>query len=223
MTAPVILWFRRDLRLADQAALVAACAAGPVIPVYVLDDETPKHRAMGGASRWWLHHSLSSLARDLEARGSRLVLRRGLSPDALAALAAETGASAVHALRHYEPWWRNAEKALTKALPDTVPLMLHDGNYLLPPGTVRTGAGTPFKIYTPFWRALAEHMPPPKPLAVPDGIAAPARWPASDTLEDWGLLPTRPDWARGFTAEWTPRRGWRCRAARRLYRQSCTI
>jgi deoxyribodipyrimidine photo-lyase len=204
MTAPTLLWLRRDLRLADQAALVAACAAGPVIPVYVLDDETPKHRRMGGASRWWLHHSLASLSAALEARGSRLILRRGVAAEVLAQMAIETGASAVHALRHYEPWWRNAEKALAKALPDGVPLTLHDGNYLLPPGTVRTGAGTPFKIYTPFWRALAEHMPPPEPLPAPADMAAPSVWPASDALADWQLLPTKPDWATEFAAEWTP-------------------
>ncbi|MBA4047644.1 MAG: deoxyribodipyrimidine photolyase, partial [Sphingomonas sp.] len=101
-----ILWLRRDLRLADQAALAAAIAEGPVVPVYILDDETPKHRRMGGASRWWLHHSLVSLARDLEAVGSRLILRRGRCEEVLAALAAEVGARRIHALRHYEPWWR---------------------------------------------------------------------------------------------------------------------
>ncbi len=203
MTAPVLLWLRRDLRLADQAALVAACAAGPVIPVYVLDDKTPKHRRMGGASRWWLHHSLVSLARDLEAAGSRLILRRGVAAEVLAALAVETGASAIHALHHYEPWWINAERALTKTLPQGVPLHLHDGNYLLPPGTARTGSGGMFKIYTPFWRALSTFMPPPLPLAAPKTIPAPTIWPAGDSLADWGLLPTRPNWATGFE-EWTP-------------------
>ena len=77
MTAPSIVWFRRDLRLSDQAALIAAAAAGPVIPVYILDDDTPKHRAMGAASRWWLHHSLASLDASLREKGSRLILRRG--------------------------------------------------------------------------------------------------------------------------------------------------
>ncbi|PKP89414.1 MAG: deoxyribodipyrimidine photolyase, partial [Alphaproteobacteria bacterium HGW-Alphaproteobacteria-16] len=74
-----LLWFRRDLRLSDQAALIAAAGEGPVVPVYVLDDETPKHRAMGGASRWWLHHSLKALDASLKEKGSRLILRRGRS------------------------------------------------------------------------------------------------------------------------------------------------
>lgn len=203
MTAPVLLWLRRDLRLADQAALVAACANGPVIPVYVLDDETPRHRRMGGASRWWLHHSLASLAREFEAAGSRLILRSGRAADVMAALAAETGAAGVHAIRHYEPWWINAERALAKALPDGVALHLHDGNYLLPPGTARTGSGGMFKIYTPFWRALSAYMPPRAPLPAPASILAPSSWPESESLADWGLLPTRPDWATGF-ADWQP-------------------
>ena len=201
MTAPSILWLRRDLRLADQAALLAACAAGPVVPVYVLDDETPQHRKMGGASRWWLHHSLASLAAALAEKGSRLILRRGNCADVLPALAAELGASEVHALHHYEPWWRNAERAVANALN----LHLHHGNYLAPAGSVVTGGGTPFKIFTPFWRALQQQvLPPPEPQAAPGMIPAPDQWPASDLLEDWGLLPARPDWATGFRAEWTP-------------------
>lgn len=201
MTAPRIVWLRRDLRLADQAALMAAIAAGgPVIPVYVLDDDTPKHRRMGGASRWWLHHTLASLDAALRGKGSRLILRRGRCDEMLAGLAGETGAEAAHALRHYEPWWRNAERAVGKRLL----LHLHDGNYLAPPGSVLTGAGGLFKIYTPFWRALAERMPPPRPMPAPDAIMAPEKWPPSDRLEDWGLLPGRPDWAGGFREEWTP-------------------
>ena len=200
MTAPSIVWLRRDLRLGDQAALLAACAAGPVIPVYVLDDETARHRRMGGASRWWLHHSLASLDAALRQRGSRLILRRGKSDEVLAALAGETGAQALHALHHYEPWWRNAERAVAARLA----LHLHHGNYLAPPGSVLTGSGTPFKIYTPFWRALNERMPPAPPLPAPERIPAPANWPDSDRLDDWALLPTAPDWAAGFRAEWTP-------------------
>ena len=83
-----------------------------MVPVYVLDDETPKHRKMGAASRWWLHHSLVALDEALRAKGSRLTLRRGKSDDVLSEVAQEVGTTRVHALHHYEPWWRNAERAV---------------------------------------------------------------------------------------------------------------
>ncbi len=199
-TAPSIVWLRRDLRLADQAALLAAAGEGPVIPVYVLDDETPKHWRMGAASRWWLHHSLASLDKQLRKLGSQLILRRGKCHEELAAIRRETGARTVHALRHYEPWWRNAEIAVAK----TFHLYLHDGNYLAPPGSILTGSGSPYKIYTPFWHALRERMPPAAPKLAPTSLEAPDVWPQSDRLEDWNLLPSKPDWARGFREEWTP-------------------
>ena len=171
-----------------------------MIPVYVLDDETPKHRKMGAASRWWLHHSLTALGKELEAKGSQLILRKGRSDQVLVELAKEVGASRVHALRHYEPWWRNAERAVAEQLD----LVLHDGNYLAPAGSVTTGAGQPYKIFTPFWRALRDRLPPADPLPQPDRLDALGKWPNSDELEDWVLLPTNPDWATGFGAEWTP-------------------
>ena len=195
-----LLWLRRDLRLADQPALLAAIAEGPVIPVYVLDDETPKHYAMGGASRWWLHHSLASLDAALREKGSRLILRRGKSDDVLAALAEETKATRVHCIGHHEPWWRNAERAVAKRLD----LVCHDGNYLAPPGSITTGSGAQYKIFTPFWRALKATMPPSAPTRVPASIPAPSHWPKSDTLADWNLVPTKPDWSTKFGAEWTP-------------------
>lgn len=204
MTRPAIVWLRRDLRLADQAAFVEAAKAGPVIPVFVLDDETPRHRKMGGASRWWLHHSLTALDAGLRKLGSRLVLRRGAAANVIAELARETDAASVQCLRHYEPWWRNAEKALKAALPEGCALECHSGNYLMPPGSVTTGAGQPYKIYTPFWRALAQHMPPPKTLHAPAALDAPKAWPKSDTLADWRLLPSNPDWATDFGEVWTP-------------------
>lgn len=201
MTSPTIVWLRRDLRLQDQAAFAAAAASGnPVIPVYVLDDETPKHRRMGAASRWWLHHSLERLDAQLQAMGSRLILRRSKCDAALAAIRRETGARVVHALHHYEPWWRLAERAVGKALD----LRLHHGNFLLPPGTVTTGAGQPYKIYTPFWRASLQQLPPPPPQPAPETLPAPEFWPASDTLADWQLLPKTPDWAGGMRDTWTP-------------------
>ena len=196
MTDPVLLWFRQDLRLRDQPALLAAVEAGAVIPVYVLDDDTPGEWRIGGAQRWWLHHSLAALDADLRTRGSRLILRRGRADAVLPALIEETGATAIHAIRHYEPWWRAAEAALGEQL------CLHDGNHLARVEDVTTGAGKPYRIYSSFWRALTRHLPPDHPQDAPDTIPAPGKWPKSDRLADWGLLPTQPDWATGF--DWTP-------------------
>ncbi|MGQ7359564.1 deoxyribodipyrimidine photo-lyase, partial [Streptococcus suis] len=92
------------------------------------------------------------------------------------------------------------ERAVAKRLD----LVCHDGNYLAPPGSIATGSGGQYKIYTPFWRALKQQMPPPVPLDKPSTIAAPADWPRSDRLAEWGLLPTKPDWSTGFAADWTP-------------------
>jgi deoxyribodipyrimidine photo-lyase len=195
--SPVLLWLRQDLRLHDQPALVAAVDAGAVIPVYVLDDDSPRKWRIGGAQRWWLHHSLAALERELHALDSRLILRRGRSEAVLRALMEETGATQIHAIRHYEPWWRHAEAALDDVL------VLHDGNHLAPIEEITTGAGGLFKVYSAFWKALSQHMPPERPWSAPDAIPAPAKWPKSETLADWDLLPTKPDWSGGF-GDWTP-------------------
>lgn len=196
--APRIVWLRRDLRLADHPAFCSAAEQGPVIAVYVLDDERAGSRKLGGASRWWLHGSLQALGASLRTHGSRLILRRGDSARELAKVVNETGASGVDAVRHYEPWWRQAEDDLSSQ----ADLTLHDGNYLAPPGMVKTGSGQPFKIYSPFARTLIPQLPMRDPLPVPH-LSAPAKWPKSDKLADWSLLPSKPDWADGFRATWT--------------------
>ncbi|VVT14255.1 cryptochrome/photolyase family protein [Erythrobacter sp. EC-HK427] len=202
MSAPQIVWLRRDLRLTDQPAFTAAAQAGPVIAVYILDDETPGNHAMGGASRWWLHFSLEALQNDLARHHSKLILRSGKVTDVLPQLVAETGAACVHAIRHYEPWWRKAQGALK----DSVPLALHDGNYLLPPGTVRTGSGAEYKIYTPFKNATFAAIEGFDILPEPS-LSSPESWPASESLEDLDLLPTTPDWAGGMRAFWGEQHG----------------
>ncbi len=194
-TPPSILWFRQDLRLSDNAALRAAVAAGPVVALYILDDGAPGAHAIGGAQRWWLHHSLTALAAALGDAGATLVLRRGDSATELTAVMRETGARHIHATRAYEPWWQAVDAQLGERL------TLHDGNYLAPPATIRTGSGGRYKIFTPYWRALLDRMPPPKPVRAPGPIEGSGA--ASDRLADWRLLPTKPDWAGGFDV-WTP-------------------
>lgn len=191
-----LVWLRQDLRLADQPAFAAAMERGPVVALYVLDDEAPGRWAIGGAQRWWLHHSLASLGRDLEERGGALILRRGKAAEVVRQVAEELSAQ-VHATRHYEPWWRQAEAQLGGRL------TLHDGDVLHEPSAVRTGPGGGFKIFGPFFRALSQHLPPPEPQPGPQELVRPEQLPASDRLDDWQLLPTRPNWAKGF-AVWNP-------------------
>jgi len=197
-----IVWLRRDLRLCDHAAFTAAAQAGPVVPVYILDDETPADRKMGGASRWWLHHSLKALEKDLGRHSSRLILRRGNVCDVLRDLSEETGAKTVHALRHYEPWWRRAQGQLK----DMLDLQLHDGNYLLPPGSVTTGSGNPYKIFTPFKDSMFDAIHGFDILPEPS-LSSPDRWPKSETLDDLDLIPTKPDWAGGMRQFWSGQHG----------------
>ena len=197
LSEPQIVWLRRDLRLCDQPAFHCAAEQGPVIPVYILDDETPGQRRMGAASRWWLHHSLKALENDLARHQSMLILRRGNVVEELRRLAEETGAKSVHAIRHYEPWWRKAQGALEKQLD----LVLHDGNYLLPPGAVTTASGDPYKIYSPFRDAMLKRIDGFDILPEPS-LTSLASWPDSDAIGDWALLPTSPDWAGGFVEQW---------------------
>jgi deoxyribodipyrimidine photo-lyase len=212
--AIAIVWFRQDLRLRDQAALRAALAqGGRVLPVYVLDDGAAGAWAMGGASRWWLHFSLQSLAASLEKAGARLVLRRGRAQDIIPALAEEAGAGTVHAGIAHEPGWRACDRKVAAALHRAGRLLaLHPVATLADPDSVRTGSGTVYGMYTPFARAIEALGEPASPQAAPRKIPGAAGI-ASDRLADWALLPARPDWAGGLRASWQPGED---HAARRL-------
>ncbi|GAB4237089.1 MAG: deoxyribodipyrimidine photo-lyase [Methyloligellaceae bacterium] len=203
---PIIFWLRNDLRLHDQPALAAAAATGaPVIPLYILDDDTPGKWKPGGASRWWLHHSLKRLDESLRKLGSRLVLARGPAPRVLADLAAEAGAGALFWSRGYEPWAVKMEQAIHRNLERAgVRCRRFSGHLLFEPEDIRTGSGDPYRVFTPFYKAClkaaepALPAPPPTRLPpVPDSIE-------SDRLDSWGLVPSKPDWSGGIAAAWTP-------------------
>ncbi|MFZ9683751.1 MAG: deoxyribodipyrimidine photo-lyase, partial [Cephaloticoccus sp.] len=104
MTKPILVWFRRDLRVADNPALHAAESSGaPVVPIYIRDDAAESDWPDGGASRWWLHHALVQMAASLRERGSRLILRQGDAATVLREVIKESGAASVHWNRRYEP------------------------------------------------------------------------------------------------------------------------
>ncbi|GAA3707692.1 deoxyribodipyrimidine photo-lyase [Zhihengliuella alba] len=201
-----LVWFRDDLRLADHPALHAALdRGGPVLGLYVLDEESPGVRPLGGAARWWLHHSLASLAERLRERGSQLVLRRGPAADVVPEVAAAAGADAVVWNRRYGGPEREVDAAVKESLRGAgVDARSYAGNLLFEPWTVSTGQGGHYKVFTPFWRACLEQPPPRAPLPEPGRVPGPVRYPETDALADWGLLPTAPDWAGGLREAWEP-------------------
>ncbi len=202
---PIIVWFRQDLRLTDHPGLRHAVESGqPVIPVYVHDEATPGVWQHGGASRWWLHHSLSSLAADLEARGSALILRRGAAREQLQRLVADTGADRLVMSRAYEPWARVLEADVYQDMTaQGIKVSRFEGTLLFDPDKVRTKTGVVYKVYTPFWRTVST-MPMRALAAAPRAIPTPASRPKSDRLHDWALLPVTPDWSGGMREAWAP-------------------
>jgi deoxyribodipyrimidine photo-lyase len=206
MPGPSIVWFRDDLRLADNPALQAALDRGePVIALYVHDEQSRGIRPLGGAARWWLHHSLASLAARLAERGATLVLRRGPSERVVRETVADASAGAVFWNRRYAGPEREVDAELKAGLrADGVEVGSFAGSLLFEPWTVRTGAGTPYSVYTPFWRACLALPAPRAPLPEPAEIAGVRHPLASDDLDEWSLLPRRPDWAGGLRETWEP-------------------
>jgi len=201
-----LLWFGRDLRLADNPALAAAIArGGPVIPCFILDDADAGEWAPGGASRWWLHGSLDTLAASLRRIGGALVLRRGQAETEIDRLLRETGASAVYWNRRYEPWaTARGERFKTALKARGIEARSFNAALLREPWTLKTRGGDPYRVFTPFWKALKADGVTDAPLPPPDHLPAPASWPESDTLASWALRPAAPDWAGGLRDAWTP-------------------
>lgn len=195
---PVILWFRRDLRLDDNPALNAAAATGrPIIPLYILD-EAGEGRRLGGASRWWLDKSLWALEASLRARGGRLILRRGDAEAELHRLIAETGAEQVFMNRLFEPeaFARDADIAHGLKV-EGIECRGFNATLLCRPGAVLNGSGQPYKVFTPFLKALLATAEAPALVEAPERLSVPGDV-ASQAVADWGLHPTRPDWSGGF-------------------------
>lgn len=197
---PILLWFRRDLRLADQPAVAAAVESGrPVAPVFVLDEDDDGVRPLGGASRWWLDKSLAALDGELRARGSRLLVRRGASAVALPALARETGAVAAVWARSYEPGARERDARVRPALEaQGVQVTEMHGSFLVEPGSVLNGSGQPYRIFAPWWRAAQKTLGEVRPTPAPGRLAPLSAWPETLPRAEWRLHPNRPDWSTGF-------------------------
>lgn len=206
MSTTIVL-FRQDLRLHDHPALTAAAQRGTVIPVFVLDDVVCRDWPMGGASRWWLKQSLLKLGSTIEKSGGQLVLRQGDTLSVLRDIQNESGADAIYLSRQYQPWSAQTEKTINDTFSEAgVEVKRYPGTLLHEPGSVLTGSGTGFKVFTPFWRAaLKQSIATPLPSP---SVKWAAMRPSSEQLNNWMLDPEEhagvPDWAAGWEDLWEP-------------------
>ncbi|AOF93535.1 deoxyribodipyrimidine photo-lyase [Sinorhizobium sp. RAC02] len=206
---PIIVWFRKDLRTDDNPALIAAAEAGrPVITLYIREPEEAGTGPLGAAQDWWLHHSLTSLGGTLERLGSPLTLRSGAASKVLDDLISDTGADSVYWNRRHNPAGVKIDMDIKAALKargvdasSFAAELLHDPMRLL------TGEKKPYRVYTPFWKALERDGEPHEPVDAPEKLRPPEKVPKSEVLDDWQLLPTKPDWAASFRDIWTPGEG----------------
>ena len=206
--APVLVLFRHDLRIADNGALAAAAGSGsPVLPVFIFEDRTKDGRPIGGASRWWLHHSLAALSASLEKLGAPLVIRRGSCASIVDDLIAGTGAWAVFWNRRYDHPGMETDKAMKASLRGrAIRAESFDGHLLHEPSRLQTKTGGYYKVYTPFWKAMTAGPEPRAPIDAPNAFVPWRHTIRSDKLDDLGLLPSRPDWAGGLRRPGRPAR-----------------
>jgi len=199
-----LLWFRQDLRLADNPALQAAIQRGAVIPVFIHAPEEEAPWQPGGASNWWLHQSLVALGEQLKECRSRLVIRRGPTLETLQDLVQESGARAVFWNRRYEPAVIARDAKIKEALrAGGLQAESFNGALLHEPWTVQNLSGNPFQIFTPFWKHCLAKPDPIGPSPGPRRLPAPQTWSDSASINSLGLEP-RTDWAQGIGAAWKP-------------------
>jgi deoxyribodipyrimidine photo-lyase len=202
---PVIVWFRQDLRLHDNPALHAAYESGaPVIPLYILDDDNAKEWKMGSASRWWLHHALDNLNKDLSGH---LVLEQGDATKIIPALIKKTDAKSIYWNRCYEPWRIERDKKIKSELEDNdIGVESFNGSLLWEPWTIKNQSGAPYKVFTPFYKKGCLNAPEQRA-----PLDRPARLTYGDTeglgkiLDSLKLLPQKPQprWDRKMEKHWT--------------------
>ncbi|WP_027485566.1 deoxyribodipyrimidine photo-lyase [Rhodanobacter sp. OR87] len=202
MSTALVL-FRRDLRLADNPAWSAACAEhAQVLPVFIHSGDEGLWSA-GAASRWWLHHSLAALARQLHGAGASLHLRRGEPLDTLRGLIAGSGASAVYWNRLYEPAAIARDTHIKHALrSDGIAVHSHNAALWCEPWAIATQQAAPYKVFTPYWRKLRPRLQPVEPLPAPR-VPGWHELPDGLPLAALELLP-RIAWAGGLAESWQP-------------------
>nr|AID69664.1 deoxyribodipyrimidine photo-lyase [uncultured organism] len=202
--APVIVWLRDDLRLDDNPALLAAVDTGaPLVVIFCQDGAAD--RPLGGASRWWLHHSLAALGGELAARGAALTLLAGHAHATLCQLAQSLGAQAVFWNRRYTRAGIAQDSAIKADLKAAgIEARSFNANLLHEPWTLKTGSGGPYRVFTPFSRAARAAGMVARPVLAPLRLNGFEGRPKGLSLDDLNLAPRKPDWSAGLAARWRP-------------------
>lgn len=197
-----IVWFRNDLRVTDNPALRAAVDRGaPIVCVYILQTNG---RDIGGASKWWLHQSLTSLSESIQKLGGTLVLRKGDALAAISQLVEETEADAVFWNRRYDKPGMETDAAIKQQLKDDgVTAESFKANVLFEPWEVQNKSGNYYKVYSPFKRACLSLGVDRAPYPAPKKLVGPDTEIPSDLLEDWELHPSKPDWSKSIAKTWS--------------------
>jgi deoxyribodipyrimidine photo-lyase len=208
--APVIVWFRDDLRLCDNPALCAAVQSGRRIHcIFVYDEESDGLRPLGAAAKWWLHSALASLDEDLRKRGTRLSIYRGRASELVPRLSKFCEAAIVY--------WNDRYGEAERKVDSTVKLLLEqnrivsvtfNGSLLYEPASLKSKSGEPFQTFSAFWRAAYRVGDPAQPLVAPAALLdfddfADNR-PHVVALSELRLEPRRPDWSGGLRSNWQP-------------------
>lgn len=184
----VIHWFRQDLRLSDNPALHEAAKRASVLPIYILDDENPSEHRIGAASRWWLHHSLTSLNNSLEGK---LSVYRGNPKDILMRLVKQYDVEAIYWNRCYEPWRIARDKRIRETFKARqVETHSSNGSLLWEPWETLKEDGTPYRVFTPFYqRGCLKIRPPWEPLPKPPNLDVIDNLSNEPSIDNLGLLP----------------------------------
>lgn len=200
MPKKIIHWFRQDLRLEDNPSFYEASLSGDVLPIYILDDVNSGDAKMGGASRWWLHHSLSSLNESLEGN---LHVFAGNPQDVLGKIVKENAIDAVYWNRCYEPWRIDRDKKIKTALSNQgVEVQSFNGSLLWEPWEILKQDGTPYRVFTPFYRrGCLAATPPREPLPVPDALSFVTSCKTQPSIDSLALLPQIP-WDKEMANTW---------------------
>ncbi len=196
------MWFRQDLRLNDNPALAAAIQTGrPILPIYIFDNEPGGNWRIGSASRWWLNNSLLSLNHSLD---NKLCFLQGNAQKILPQLTAETGARKVFLNKIYEPFQIESDKLVSKVLATNgIDTSSYNGSFLHEPGKILKDDGTPYKVFTAFYKkgygaqlsGFAEPLPAPGKILL-------FKYKDS-SLRDLDIMP-RGDWHQKFVKLWQP-------------------